>query len=88
MRIVIEIEGAEVSAKNSQVNIEESKLPPADVVEKAAAIGAQDAGPAPTETAQSPGVPPLRSQTTGLGAPVAGIGDLAAGTAPNTPSEH
>ena len=60
---------------------------PAEVLAAAAAIGARDAGPAPTgpPAGTVSGVPALPFATPG--APVAGSEDLAAGAAPGTPPE-
>ena len=88
MRIVIEIEGTEINTKNSQVNVE-AKLPPADVLEKAAAIGALDAGPAPTQNMGSE-PSPISSQTNPPGVPVpsADNDNVNAGSAPQLPIEQ
>lgn len=61
---------------------------PAEVLATAAAIGARDAGPAPTgpPAGTVSGVPALPFAAT-PGAPVAGSEDLAAGAAPGTPPE-
>jgi hypothetical protein len=84
MRIVIEIEGVEISAKDSQVKIE-SKLPPSDVLEKAASVGAQDAGAAPAQNMGSQ-TSPMPSQTNPPSAPVADNDNVSAGAAPPLPS--
>jgi hypothetical protein len=64
------------------------QTPPAEVLAAAAAIGARDAGPAPTgppagTVSGAPELPIVASS----GAPVAGSEDLAAGAAPGTPPE-
>ena len=59
--------------------------PPTEVLAAAAAIGAQDAGPAPVAAGATFGAPSL--PLAAPGAPVAGSDDLAAGPAPGTPPE-
>ena len=88
MRIVIEIEGTEINAKTAQVNVE-TKLPPADVLEKAAAIGAQDAGPAPTQHMGSEPAPmPTQPNSPGVPVPSADNDNNSAGAAPQLPPEQ
>ena len=86
MRIVIEIEGTEITAKNLQATIE-SKSPPADVLEKAASIGAQDAGPAPTQNmgAESSSMSSQKDLQSGP-VPAAENENANAGAAPQLPS--
>jgi hypothetical protein len=62
--------------------------PPAEVLAAAAAIGARDAGPAPTgPPAGTVSGAPALPVVTSPGAPVAGSEDLAAGAAPGTSLE-
>ena len=86
MRIVIEIEGMEITTKNSQLSIE-AKVPPAAMSEKAASTGAVDAGAAPTQN-MGPGTSPASSPPNSpSGVAPATDGDSAnAGTAPQLPS--
>lgn len=82
MRIVIEIDGMEITANNSQLSME-AKVPSAETSEKSASSGAQDAGPAPTQN-MGPGTSPGPSQPTSpSGVALATDGDsVNAGTPP------
>jgi hypothetical protein len=97
VRIIIETEEATTvraqeeaptSPQEPTVPATTGQTPPAEVLAAAAAIGARDAGPAPTgppagTVSGEPALPVVASS----GASVAGSEDLAAGAAPGTPPE-
>jgi hypothetical protein len=99
MRIIIEIDGAEAAVTRlpheAAVQVQAAPTtrggptaPPA-VLAAAAAVGAQDAGPAPTWVG-APGIPPgpmPPMAVTGPSAPIASPSDVPAGTAPGTPPD-
>jgi hypothetical protein len=87
MRIVIEIEGIEVTAKVSS-EAKDTTLPQASSPSSkvtTAALGAQDAGAAPAAPVQVPGAP-QPFMMPGIVSQIAGPDDLAAGAAPGMPS--
>jgi len=56
--------------------------PPPEVIAAAAAVGAENAGAAPTAGVRFPGIPPLLIPETESFASVASVGDTEAGAAP------
>jgi hypothetical protein len=97
IRIVIEIEGAEatVTTDTSGATVGGKTLPattpeptaPPEVLAAAAAIGAENAGPAPAVTGSPPASPEQIRSAIAMIAPVAAVADQDAGAAPGTPSE-
>ena len=97
VRIIIETEEASkvrsqeeapTSPQEPTMPATTGQTPPAEVLAAAAAIGARDAGPAPTgppagTVSGAPALPVVASPD----ATVAGSEDLAAGAAPGTPPE-
>ena len=93
MRIVIEIDGTEATTSVLRTGAAPQSgaaapgastytaLPTGVTAEEG--IGAHDAGPAPAMATISPGAPPIPSPSPSSGAQSAGVGDLAAGAAPN-----
>jgi hypothetical protein len=94
MRIIIEIEGTEAIVKTVQTGATVVQAPaapgmptnlvPPEVLAAAAAVGALNAGPAPSVGAQTPGAPPLPVSTTAPATSVAGVSDQPAGAAPTS----
>jgi hypothetical protein len=83
MKISIEIDGAEAVVKTVQpteTTTVVAQTAPADLLARAAAIGALDAGPAPSGAGTS--AEPMAFTSVGSGAPMGGAGDIAAGAAP------
>jgi hypothetical protein len=98
VRIIIETEEATIVRAQEEaptspqeqptVPTTTDQTPPAEVLAAAAAIGARDAGSAPTgPPAGTVSGAPVLPVVTSPGAPVAGSEDLAAGAAPGTPPE-
>jgi hypothetical protein len=77
MRIVIEIDGDQVSASNVP-SLGEGAAPPPEVLKAAAAIGAMSAGPAPTQ----PGPAGRLESLTAVALEAMGGSPLDAGSAP------
>jgi len=89
VRIVIDTEGDKAAAAPPQgeAATPDSQAPPAEVLAAAAALGARDAGPAPSFAGRETGVPPLPSATPEAGAPGAVPEAQSAGAAPGTRPE-
>jgi hypothetical protein len=85
MRVVIEIHDGEVTAAMPQPRIAAAATglptPPPEILAAAAAVGAMNAGPAPTE-AMAPGTPVAPTPTVALPPAAGEAADLAAGAAP------
>jgi hypothetical protein len=91
VRIVIDTDGDKAAAtpqgEAAAQATPESPTPPAEVLAAAAALGARDAGPAPSFAGRETGVPPVPSATPEAGAPGAVPEAQSAGTAPGTRHE-
>jgi hypothetical protein len=82
MRIVIEIDGEEVTAKTSRPQAE-GEVPPPELRRAAAELGATSAGPAPTE----PGVPARLEDLPRAALDALAAAPADAGSAPAAPDE-
>lgn len=92
VRIVIDIEGDKEATTVPQAEaatqaVPEASTPPAEVLAAAAAVGAMDAGPAPSFASPATGAPPLPSAMPQAGYHGAGAEDESAGAAPGTQPE-
>jgi hypothetical protein len=91
VRIVIDTEGDNVATTVPQgetaAQTAPEPPPPAEVLAAAAAVGARDAGPAPTFAPPTAGAPSLPQATPQAGVQATGSQDQSAGSAPGTKSE-
>jgi hypothetical protein len=95
MRIIIEVEGGEAEVSTQPAGRPSERgtralgaaTPPPEILAAAAAVGAQDAGPAPTEAPPGTGAPTIAIPSTTSRAPGAGPSDESAGAAPGSAEE-
>jgi hypothetical protein len=90
MRIIIDIDGGEAEVRAQPSGPPSGRemgapgAPPPEILVAAAAIGAQDAGPAPTEAPPGTGAPTIAIPSTTFRAPAVGPSDESAGAAPGS----